>query len=67
MIAAFSLGLAGVLVGLGLIMVSPRTSLAGLRQRGSAQLVQWLPMVSAAVVTVLGLVITVDGIGGFAA
>jgi ABC-type nickel/cobalt efflux system permease component RcnA len=66
MIVAFSVGLADVLVDLGLILVSARTSLAGLRQCGSGQLVQWLPMVSAAVVTVLRLAITVDGIGGFA-
>ncbi|WP_316784055.1 hypothetical protein [Streptomyces sasae] len=35
MIVAFSIGLAGVLVGLDLILVSARTSLAGLRQRGA--------------------------------
>ncbi|MFC8513876.1 nickel/cobalt transporter [Streptomyces sp. NPDC057257] len=64
MIVAFSVGLAGVLVGLGLILVSARTSLAGLRRRESGRLVQWLPVASAIVVTVLGLVITVDGVGG---
>ncbi|WP_123982764.1 hypothetical protein [Streptomyces sp. Ag109_O5-1] len=64
MIVAFSIGLPGVLVGLGLILVSARTSLAGLRQRGGDRLMPWLPVASVAVVAVLGLMITVVGVGG---
>ncbi|MGI5458765.1 nickel/cobalt transporter [Streptomyces sp. CA-249302] len=66
MIVAFSIGLAGVLVGLGLILVSARTSLTGLRQRGSGRLTHWLPVASAIVVTTLGLIITLEGVSGLA-
>jgi nickel/cobalt exporter len=64
MIIAFSVGLAGVLVGLGLILVHARTGLERFRRPGSSPVMRWLPTVSAGVVTVLGLAIAVSGAGG---
>lgn len=65
MIVAFSVGLAGVLVGLGLILVSARTRLEGFQRPDRwSPLIRWLPMVSAAVVTILGLTITIRGVSG---
>lgn len=64
MIVAFSVGLAGVLVGLGLILVSARTRLERFRRPGHSPMVHWLPVLSAAVVTVLGLTIAINGING---
>ena len=55
MIVAFSLGLAGVLITLGLLMVSARQVIA--RFQGEGRLMtRWLPLTSAAVITVFGLV-----------
>ncbi|MGW0653885.1 nickel/cobalt transporter [Streptomyces umbrinus] len=65
MIVAFSVGLAGVLVGLGLILVSARTRLESFQRPDRwSPLIRWLPMVSAAVVTILGLTITISGVSG---
>lgn len=63
MIFAFSVGLAGVLVGLGLILVSARAGLERLRRPAQSPLIRWLPVTSAAVVSVLGLTIAVSGVG----
>ncbi|MER6952401.1 MULTISPECIES: sulfite exporter TauE/SafE family protein [unclassified Streptomyces] len=62
MIVSFSAGLAGVLVGLGLVLVSARTRVERFRRSGDSPLVQWLPVVSAAVVTTLGLTIAAGGV-----
>ncbi|MGI5290569.1 nickel/cobalt transporter [Nonomuraea polychroma] len=64
MIVAFSAGLASVLVGLGLILVSARATLDRFRRPGHSPLIAWLPVFSAAVVTVLGLVMTINGVTG---
>ncbi|MCX5087907.1 hypothetical protein OOK36_03155 [Streptomyces sp. NBC_00365] len=64
MIVAFSVGLAGVLVGLGLILVSARAGLERFRRPRRGPMTRWLPAVSAGVVTVLGLTIAVNGVGG---
>ncbi|WP_405624979.1 hypothetical protein OG933_02110 [Streptomyces sp. NBC_00016] len=64
MIVSFSMGLAGVLVGLGLVPVSTRTKLERFRRSADSPLVQWLPVVSAAVVTTLGLTFAVGGVTG---
>ncbi|GII00077.1 hypothetical protein [Planobispora takensis] len=61
MVVAFSAGLAAVLIGLGLILVSGRTALRRFRRPGTGPLVVWLPVVSAAVVTVLGLAMALSG------
>ncbi|MEU5888970.1 hypothetical protein ABZ835_19315 [Streptomyces sp. NPDC047461] len=64
MIIAFSVGLAGVLVGLGLILVHARAGLERFRRPGPSPVMRWLPTASAGVVTVLGLTIAVNGVGG---
>ncbi|MFD9435792.1 nickel/cobalt transporter [Streptomyces sp. NPDC060002] len=65
MIVAFSAGLAGVLVGLGLILVHARAGLERFRCPGPpSSVMRWLPAISAGVVTVLGLTIAVNGVGG---
>lgn len=61
MIVCFSVGLAGVLVGLGLILVSARTKLERFQRSGESPLVKWLPIVSAAVVTILGSTLAAGG------
>jgi ABC-type nickel/cobalt efflux system permease component RcnA len=54
LIVAFSVGLAGVLITLGLLMVSARHVMA--RVQGEGQLMtRWLPLTSAAVITAFGL------------
>ena len=64
MIVAFSAGLAAVLVGLGLLLVTPRLR-RWLHRRGPAgSPAGWLiPLGSAAVVAVLGLAMTAKGAG----
>lgn len=64
MIIAFSVGLAGVLVGLGLILVQAREGLERFRRPAPSPVTRWLPTASAGVVTVLGLTIAVNGVGG---
>jgi ABC-type nickel/cobalt efflux system permease component RcnA len=64
MIVCFSMGLAGVLVGLGLLLVSARAKLERFQRSGESPLVQWLPIVSAAVVTILGLTLAAGGATG---
>ncbi|MFJ8536077.1 hypothetical protein [Streptomyces sp. NPDC093591] len=63
-IVAFSVGLAGVLVGLGLILVSGRTALERFRRPGNGALIRRLPLLSATVVTALGVTITAGGVSG---
>jgi ABC-type nickel/cobalt efflux system permease component RcnA len=59
LIVAFSVGLAGVLITLGLLMVSARHVIA--RVQGAGRLMtRWLPLTSAAVITVFGLVMIVQ-------
>ena len=62
LIVAFSLGLASVLIGLGILLVRSRTLLDRIGSRGGA-IQRWLPLLSAAVVFVLGIGITVKGLG----
>jgi ABC-type nickel/cobalt efflux system permease component RcnA len=63
MIVAFSVGLAAVLVGLGLVLVGAPSVLARATDRRPGWLSR-VPLVSALVVTVLGAVMTVTGVGG---
>jgi nickel/cobalt transporter (NicO) family protein len=67
MIIAFSTGLALVLVGLGLILVSARTS-RWMRDRAHTKTRLWhlVPLGSAAVVTTLGVVMALRGISTLA-
>jgi ABC-type nickel/cobalt efflux system permease component RcnA len=64
MIVAFSLGLAAVVVGLGLVLVTARDAFAGLRPARNPVLLSRLPLVSAAVVVLLGVAMTVTGMAG---
>jgi ABC-type nickel/cobalt efflux system permease component RcnA len=59
LIAAFSLGLAGVLVILGLLMVSARQVMARLQGEGRLMM-RWLPLTSAALITVCGMALIVQ-------
>ena len=61
LIVAFSVGLAGVLMTLGLLMVSARQVIA--RVQGEGRLMtRWLPLTSAAVITVFGLVMIIQAL-----
>ncbi|MEU4564434.1 hypothetical protein AB0F72_39150 [Actinoplanes sp. NPDC023936] len=59
MIVAFSAGLGAVLVGLGLILVTARDRFTDVRP---GPLLRRLPVVSAAVVVLLGMAMTVSGV-----
>jgi ABC-type nickel/cobalt efflux system permease component RcnA len=58
LILAFSLGLAGVLIGFGMLMVYSRRFMTRLRVNGPLT-TRWLPVASAAFMTVLGAAIAV--------
>ncbi len=60
MVAAFSVGLALMLVAIGLIAAWGAKALAS-RQLGLDRFARWAPYASAAIVLVIGLVITVQG------
>ncbi|MGC4106735.1 MAG: hypothetical protein QM753_10355 [Thermomicrobiales bacterium] len=62
LIVAFSLGLAAVLIGLGILLVRSRALLDRVGSRGGT-IQRWLPLLSATVVLVLGIGITVKGLG----
>jgi ABC-type nickel/cobalt efflux system permease component RcnA len=66
LIVAFSVGLAAVLIAIGIVVVYARGLLARLdRTRVEGPLVyRWLPLTSAAVITVSGVVITVQALSG---
>lgn len=61
MVAAFSIGLALMLVAIGLIAAWGAKALAS-RQVGLDRFARWAPYASAAVVLVIGLVVTAQGI-----
>jgi ABC-type nickel/cobalt efflux system permease component RcnA len=61
LIVAFSVGLASVLVAIGLLMVHARRFMA--RVQGDGPIVRrWLPLASAAVIAVLGIAIAVQAL-----
>lgn len=62
LIVAFSVGLAAVLIGIGLLIVYARRLMAGFKGDG-AFVTRWLPLTSAAVVTLLGLAIALQAMG----
>ena len=62
LIVSFSLGLAAVLIGLGVLLVRSRTLLARL-DRLPAAWTRLLPLVSAAIVTVLGASLVLRAVG----
>jgi high-affinity nickel-transport protein len=61
LIVAFSAGLAGVLIGFGLLMVYARRFMTQLQVDGPLTKL-WLPVASSAFVTVLGLILTVQAL-----
>ena len=64
MIVAFSVGLAAVLVALGLLLVTAAPALNRITDRRAGWVTRRLPLVSAVVVTVLGAVMSVSGLSG---
>src|SRR5262249_61297958 len=61
LIVAFSLGLAAVLIGIGLLMVHARRLMA--RVEGTRPLItRWLPLTSSATITVLGVAIAAQAL-----
>jgi ABC-type nickel/cobalt efflux system permease component RcnA len=66
LIVAFSAGLAAVLIAIGIVVVYARGLVARLGRTGvEGPLVhRWLPLTSAAVITLSGVVITVQALGG---
>ncbi len=66
LIVAFSVGLAAVLIAIGLLVVYARRLAARFGRTGvDGPLVRrWLPLTSAAVITASGVVITVQALGG---
>jgi ABC-type nickel/cobalt efflux system permease component RcnA len=65
LIVAFSIGLAAVLIAIGLLVVYARRLVAGFDRTGlEGPLVhRWLPLTSATVMTVAGLMITFQALG----
>jgi high-affinity nickel-transport protein len=59
LIVAFSVGLAAVLIGFGMAMVYARRFLSRFQADGPI-IVRWLPVVSSACVTILGVVVAVQ-------
>ena len=64
MIVAFSVGLAAVLVGLGLLLVTAAPAVARVGTRLPASFATSIPLVSAVVVVVLGGAMAVTGVSG---
>ena len=63
LILAFSVGLAAVLIAVGLLMVYAGRFMSRLKGEGPL-VTRWLPLASAAFITVLGLIITVRALVG---
>ena len=61
LIAAFSLGIALVLISIGLLLVRARTLLDRLSTSGKSWQ-RWLPLVSATIVTVIGVAMVFNGL-----
>ena len=64
LIVGFSIGLAAALIAIGLIVVSARQKLSKLDNLGSSgKLVRYLPVGSAAVITIIGAMMTLSAMG----
>jgi ABC-type nickel/cobalt efflux system permease component RcnA len=61
LIVAFSLGLATVLIAIGVLMVYARHFMSRLRGEGPL-LSRWLPLTSAAMVTLFGVAMTIQAL-----
>jgi nickel/cobalt exporter len=62
MIVAFSAGLAAVLIALGLALVTARDRITAARPPADSPLLTRLPLLSAALVTILGVIMTATGL-----
>ncbi len=62
LIVAFSVGLAAVLITIGIAMVSAQRLMSYFRGEGPLS-TRWLPLTSAAVITMFGVVMTVQALG----
>lgn len=62
LILAFSIGLAAVLIGIGLLMVYARRFMAGVSGEGRI-ITRWLPITSSVFITVLGFAIAFRALG----
>ena len=62
LIAAFSVGLAAALVGVGLLMVYARRFMARFDGGEGRVITRWLPLTSAAVITLSGVVVAVQAL-----
>ncbi len=61
LIVAFSIGLAAVLIALGVLMVYARRFMSRFHSEG-ALITRWLPLTSAAVITLFGLTMAVQSL-----
>ena len=61
LIVAFSVGLAAVLIAVGMLMVSARRLLARFQTEGPL-IQRWLPLTSSVLITILGLAIAVQAL-----
>jgi nickel/cobalt transporter (NicO) family protein len=61
LIVAFSVGLAAVLIGVGLLMVYARRFMSQFQREGSL-VTRWLPLISAAVITLFGMALAVQAL-----
>jgi len=61
LIVCFSIGLAGVLIGFGMVMVYARRVMHRLRTDGPITK-RWLPVASSTFITVLGLILTIQAL-----
>jgi ABC-type nickel/cobalt efflux system permease component RcnA len=61
LIVAFSLGLAAVLIAIGLLMVYARRFMSRVQAEGTL-ITRWLPLASAAVITLFGAAIAVQAL-----
>src|SRR5262249_9220710 len=61
LIAAFSIGLAAVLIAIGLVMVYARRLLSGVRGEGPI-ITRWLPLASSAVMALVGVAIAIQAL-----
>ena len=63
LLISFSLGLAGVLMGIGAIVLSTKRVLPKHTRNGSARWMRWTPIASAGVVVLLGVIMTGVSLG----
>jgi len=61
LIVAFSVGLAAVLVAIGILTVYARRLMSRFQEDGPV-ITRWLPLTSAAIITCLGIAIAVQGL-----